>query len=538
MVGVSTATCLLACTAWKAARRATSVLPKPTSPQIRRSIARPRVEIAERLVDGARLILGLDVREARAEGVVKGAGRRELRGGPGRALGREPDELVRHVADALLELRLARLPCGPAQTIQRDRAVGRAIAREQVDVLHRQEEPVIALVEDAQAVVGRVIDLERDQAVVAADAVVDVHDQIAVGERRHIHQKLFGGLPSPTLRPARTDTQDVLLGDHGETRRDEPPLQRQHGRRRDARRQRAGPLPIRDRLDSVHAMLLQQADHAIPAAGAAARNQNPQTALQQTVDVVADRLEQRPVLLGALGNEIAPIAGAGVRPALRLDEGRALHDRALAKQALPFVAIEKERFRRDRVVGRVRNRGGRGVGTSAVEIGNGLEAVVAHFRRPMVEQNRTLRDVVEKRFQPFVEHRQPVLDPGVTPAGGDRFVERVIACYGAERATIGAAEAGDGLRRQQDLADRREVQRVGRLRAPLRHGIEPVHGLDDVAEEVEPNRALGVGGEDIDDTAAHGIVAGLHHSAGTHETVALQVAQQGFDIARRTGRER
>ena len=82
------------------------------------------------------------------------------------------------------------------------------------------------------------------------------------------------------------------------------------------------------------------------------------------------------------------------------------------------------------------------------------------------------------------------------------------------------------------------MQRVGRLCAALRHGIEPVHGLDHVAEEVQPHRALGVGREDIDDAAAHGIVAGLHHRAGAHETVALQVAQQGLDIERRTGRER
>ena len=40
VVGTSTATCLLSDTALKAARMATSVFPKPTSPQIRRSIGR------------------------------------------------------------------------------------------------------------------------------------------------------------------------------------------------------------------------------------------------------------------------------------------------------------------------------------------------------------------------------------------------------------------------------------------------------------------------------------------------------------------
>ena len=41
VVGASSATCLPAIAATKAARKATSVLPKPTSPQISRSIGRP-----------------------------------------------------------------------------------------------------------------------------------------------------------------------------------------------------------------------------------------------------------------------------------------------------------------------------------------------------------------------------------------------------------------------------------------------------------------------------------------------------------------
>ncbi len=43
VVGTRIATCLPAATAMKAARIATSVLPKPTSPQTRRSIGRPSV---------------------------------------------------------------------------------------------------------------------------------------------------------------------------------------------------------------------------------------------------------------------------------------------------------------------------------------------------------------------------------------------------------------------------------------------------------------------------------------------------------------
>ena len=62
--------------------------------------------------------------------------------------------------------------------------VARAVAAQHVDVLDRHEELVAALIGEAQAVVARVLDLQRDQALVAADAVLAMDDQVAVAERR------------------------------------------------------------------------------------------------------------------------------------------------------------------------------------------------------------------------------------------------------------------------------------------------------------------------------------------------------------------
>ena len=56
---------------------------------------------------------------------------------------------------------------------------------------------------------GRVVDLERDQAVVAADAVVDVDHQIAVAQGRRIDQKILGGFAPAALRPALARAEDV-----------------------------------------------------------------------------------------------------------------------------------------------------------------------------------------------------------------------------------------------------------------------------------------------------------------------------------------
>ena len=364
--------------------------------------------------------------------------------------------------------------------------------------LDRQEQSVVALVEDAQAVVGRVIDLERDQAVVAADAVVGVHHQIAIRERRRIDQEVLRRLAPAPLGPARAGAEDVLLGDGGERARDEPALQRQHRRGHDVGRQRLSSPPVRDRLDPVHAVLAQQADDAVAAAGAAARDEDTPAQLLLSVDVRAHGLEQGAHPLLALGHEVPAVAGAGVGAALGFDEGRALCERAPLQQPCPFVRIEKEGAGRDRMIGRVGERRGSRICARVEKIRDRLEAVVAGFCRQMVEQNRALGHMVEQGLQPIVEERQPMLDSGVAPSSRDRLVERVLPGHGAELAAVRGAEARDRLRIEQHLADRHEGKGVRRLGTPLCERIEPVDGLDDVAEEVEPHRTLGVGRKDID----------------------------------------
>ena len=59
----------------------------------------------------------------------------------------------------------------------------RAVAREQLDVLDRQIDAVAAGIEDLEAIVRRAGRLDRLQPVEAADAVVDVDDEVALGER-------------------------------------------------------------------------------------------------------------------------------------------------------------------------------------------------------------------------------------------------------------------------------------------------------------------------------------------------------------------
>ena len=121
VVGTTTATCLPFSAAAKAARSATSVLPKPTSPQISRSIGRPAVEIvaASRRwrPAGPRSPRRGSARRIRRRCPVAAGSSRRLAQLP---LGRDLDQLARHLADALLHLRLARLPAAAAEPVELD----------------------------------------------------------------------------------------------------------------------------------------------------------------------------------------------------------------------------------------------------------------------------------------------------------------------------------------------------------------------------------------------------------------------------------
>ena len=97
---------------------ATSVLPKPTSPQISRSMGRPLREIVEHGVDAGGLVLGLLVRKARGELVVEAVGRGDHRRLAQLAHRGDLDQLLGHVADALLEPGLARLPGDAAEPVE------------------------------------------------------------------------------------------------------------------------------------------------------------------------------------------------------------------------------------------------------------------------------------------------------------------------------------------------------------------------------------------------------------------------------------
>ena len=178
MVGASTATCLPSWIALNAARIATSVLPKPTSPQTRRSIGYGALHVGLDVVDRRALVGRLDERERVLHLALP---RRVL---PERvALGVDPllvehHELLGDLAHRRLDPALGLGEVAAAEAVQRRRLAADVLAQ-RVDLVGRDVQLVAALVGDEQVVALDAADRALDHALVLADAVLVVDDVVA-----------------------------------------------------------------------------------------------------------------------------------------------------------------------------------------------------------------------------------------------------------------------------------------------------------------------------------------------------------------------
>ncbi len=502
-----------------------------------------RAQIVQHGVDGAELVLGLLEREAGGELVVEA--RRQLEPLPPAQLagGRDLDQLVGQLLDPLLDPGLAVLPADAAQLVELHFLVRIAVARQDVEVLDRHEELVAAGIEQLQAVVGRAAELERDEAVETADAVLGMDDEIAFAERAHILDELVGGLGPARLAAGQPLAQQVLLADQAEPRGQGTGLERQHGQVHGTLDQLVQPLDAQGRLEVVIDQHLGQ-----PVRGTAAIDRDDRALAfgLERVQVLGDRLEQVDLPIGALEREIA--AGA----ALEVDDpgdarrrhGRGLEDRAepggvALQQRVDGLLVEIERVRRQGAVGQ----GAKGAGDRSTAgphlvlladrcLAGGHrvhgQVVEADLDRPV--------EVVEDGCQLVVEQRQPVLHARVVAAGGDGFEQRVVG-DGAELAKIAGAKALARGRIEQHLAHRAELDRGEPVGGALGCRIEAADRFQRGAEEVEAHRLAAAGGKEIDQPAAHRIIAGLDHGADALVAIALEMLDQRVPVDLAAGLE-
>ena len=151
--------------------------------------------------------------------------------------GGDLDQFAGDLADAVLHPRLARLPGGAAEPVELDAGALGAVARQKLDVLDRQEQLVAAGIVDFQTIVRRARGLDGAQADKAADAVIDVDDEIAGREARDFGDEIFRALALPA-RANQALAENVFFGDQRDVGGLEAGLDAEHGERCFVARQR------------------------------------------------------------------------------------------------------------------------------------------------------------------------------------------------------------------------------------------------------------------------------------------------------------
>ncbi len=402
-------------------------------------------EIVEHGVDRGALIVGLVIGKAGAELVVEPVADGEPRRFAQMALRRDLDEVGRHLEDARLHARLARLPGAAAEPVEIDRGLLGAVARQQLDVLDRQEQLVVAGVVDFQAVMRRAGGLDGLEADEAADAVVDMDDEIAGGEARDLGDEILRAL-GRLARPHQAIAQDVLLADHREAVGLEAGFEPEH-REPDLRlRQRQHGGPVVDRREIEDLVVGEHMAHAVARAVAPQREHDALAGRLQRVHMGLHRLEHVGVGLGPLRREIAALPGAGVdhrRRAFRRRERREAHEPAGVEPLAPFGLGEIEPVRRQRLVGRAAARVGARrhvLGARLVVIGDLGEALLGGVLGQRLDHDRGAGEIIEQRVEVVMEQRQPMLHAGIAAAFAHRLVEQVVGLGRTEGLHIAGAE--------------------------------------------------------------------------------------------------
>ena len=260
------------------------------------------------------------------------------------ALGGDPDQLAGDVADALLDPCSPRLPSDPAQAVELHPGILGAEARQHLDILDRHKQFVVVGVEHAHAVMRRAGDIDCLQCLVAADAVIGMNDEIAGRQGRRLGDELVE-IASPPRGARQPVAENILLAEHDERLGREPLFERQDrepDRRRGQRRQR---IAIGDAAQIGDAALVQHGGEPVGRALAKGGDRGLAAGFALGVEIVAHRLEQHDVGVGALGCEIARRPRAGVELVDRSVGGgkrRDLHDRPGRQRTLPFALVEIE----------------------------------------------------------------------------------------------------------------------------------------------------------------------------------------------------
>ena len=140
------------------------------------------------------------------------------------------------------------------------------------------------------------------------------------------------------------------------------------------------------------------------------------------------------------------------------------------------------------------------------------------------------REKVRQDRGPFEEQRQVILDSGWPSALTDFPVHRTTRRIAFEAPPPRAPERryrGGGGR---ELAGGKEIDALDSVRGTLAVGVEDAQCLDLVVEQVDSERRGGAHRKDVQQRAAHCVLAVLHHLADTGVSRPVQALAERGDV--------
>ena len=447
---------------------------------------------------GGLLVGCLFKREAGGKGLVGGVRRRIGEAGPRLAAGVDVQQLRRHVA----QLQGCLAPCPPpgvaAQPVQGRRALAAAgVAGNQMQGGHRHIELGVVLVGDSEELGGLAVYGKALQALVAANAMLQMHHWRALAQLGKAAEGLaLGGgarLPAPALLQDPL-AEELLLGDKRQALiGEEPPLQGGDGEGQGLAPRDKSPPGIG--MGGFEALLGQELLHHFAAACAFRGD------------------EQAPARLGKEALQGGQGGGAARR------EGQ-LRQGAEA-QALPLAGLFQEVNARvpldageEAVLAQQQFLGGQeGAEPVMAELlvavfGLLAEAVQLRLHRLHANQ-RALLQVVKQGFQLREEERQVAFNAGWGQPLGQVPVGWALVRVSPPAQEPFVLEVADGIAGEGELSCRQKVHGLYLLYGPLGFRVEGADAVYLVVKEVDAQRQGGAHGVEVHDGAAHRVFAML-----------------------------
>jgi hypothetical protein len=420
------------------------------------------------------------------------------------------------------------------------------VAGDQVELRDRHVERRLVGVLELEELAGfRVVAAERDrrQAEVAADAVVDVNDRVADVELGEVlDQRVDVARLLLAAPPARAGRHREQLGFGDELDRSRVVDGGAFGTRRETLRERrdgdrealVARFELGQRRDArrVDAAVAQQLEQAFAPAFALGDDED---AMRRRRDVHLEALER--LGCAAVDAEV----GQDGRPRLRVVALAAQRQqRVRGAGGEELLGLQEQRFgRQDRALAVMLEE------TMALA-GVGPEALQRLVDLAVERERRVGAEVVEDGRRLVEEERQVELDPRRRDAGADVLVEAHPGRVAFEALAPARPKGVPRRLVHRELAAGQEPDLGHRVEASLRVRIEGADRVDLVAEQVDAVRHRRAHREQVDQAAAHGVLAGrddlAHVGVAGERELRLQrrlvEALPGREVERVAGHER